>query len=125
MSRGGDYTNADLFVHETWARGVEFALTNMVYPEYSPFYGRLAYTGLVEDLMDGIGTTTTLRYFNNGWVTSSKTFPDDVEGYSIRQIEDGLLGQRTEQQWAARLIALFDNPTENNVANLYTNWNTQ
>lgn len=120
MSSGGDYTNSADFVSESWARGVEFALTNMVYPNYQPVYGRLSYTGIVEDLMDGIGTTVTEFYFSGGWITSQRIFPDNVEGYTIRQIEDALLGQRTQQDWSNRLVALFNNPTEENVPALFT-----
>lgn len=60
------YNNSVISVYETWARGVQWELTRMVYPNYNLQYqySRRAYTGLVQDLIDGIKTTTSYYYYD-------------------------------------------------------------
>lgn len=68
------YNHADDVVVESWARGVQWELTRMVYTTYQPSYFE-EYTGVVQDMIDVI----------NGY--------DQVEGYNIRQLEDALMGE--------------------------------
>lgn len=118
-----DYNNSEDYVSESWARGVEWALTSMVYPNYIMYYYRTSYTGVVQDLIDGIGTTqTSTAYYNGHFNYISYNFPDNVEGYTIRQLEDALNGQRTKVEWRNSIITRYDNPTKDNVLDLFINW---
>ena len=101
---GNNYKNGDGIVVESWARGVQWELTRMIYPGYRPnYFGN--YTGVVEDLRDGM----------SGY--------DQVEGYSIRQIENALNGQRTFNNWENNLRNSYNNATENNLDELFDFWN--
>lgn len=113
MSSGGDYTNSEDVLAESWARGVERELTRMTYSTYNPSYWRFKdgdpapnyfYTGVVEDMIDGI----------NGY--------DQVEGYTIRQLEDALVGQRGWYGWLDNIKNMHNNPTENNLNDLFGYW---
>ncbi|HMM11622.1 MAG TPA: hypothetical protein PKE03_05965 [Bacteroidales bacterium] len=99
----------DLKVSESWARGVQWVLTGMVYPPNSmgnyPTYNFGNYTGVVQDMIDGI----------EGY--------DQVTGYTIRQIEDALIGQLTWNAWRDNIKNLYNNATENNLDALFAYWN--
>jgi hypothetical protein len=97
----------DLKVAESWARGVQWELTRMVYPptimvDY-PIYTNI-YTGVVQDMIDGISGN------------------DQVTGYTIRQIEDALPGQLTWNAWKTNIKNLYNNATENNLDALFNYW---
>ena len=98
----------DLKVAESWARGVQWELTRMVYPptimvDYPDYFGN--YTGVVQDMIDGIEDY------------------DQVTGYTIRQIEDALPGQLTWNAWKTNIKNLYNNATENNLDALFDFWN--
>jgi hypothetical protein len=112
--QGEDFDNSEKIVKESWASGVEWVLTRMVYPGYANVYGRrkggssdpfFLYTGVVEDMINGIG----------GY--------DQVNGYSIRQIEDALQGQKNWNGWRDNIKNRYENATENNVDALFDFWN--
>lgn len=100
--------DGDLVVSESWARGVQWNLTSMIYPSsimsgypsYSGFY-----TGVVQDMIDGTG----------GY--------DQVSGYTIRQIEDALNGVQTWEAWKNNIKNSYNNATENNLDQLFDYWN--
>ena len=108
-----NYNNGDDIVVESWARGVQWELTRMTYAGYRPPYWRAAtnglpfsnYTGVVEDMRDGL-----LDY-------------DQVQGYTARQIEDALIGQRTFTNWRINLTNKYNNGTETNLVALFDYWN--
>lgn len=112
-----DYNNAEDIVVESWARGVQWELTRMIWLNYNPYYGRKKlgntpnqtslynYTGIVQDMIDNI----------SGY--------DQVEGYTIKQIEDALDEQRTWGEWRNNIINKYNNATENNLSNLFDYWN--
>jgi len=102
---GNNYNNGDGIVVESWARGVQWELTRMIYPNYRPDYFG-SYTGVVEDLRDGI--------IPNDY--------DQVEGYSIRQVEDALVGQRTFINWRNNIKNNYANTTKNNLDALFNYW---
>lgn len=104
MSSGGDYTNCNDNVAESWARGVQWELTRMVYTDYVPDVIRPNYTLIVRDMIDGI-----------------KNY-EQVEGYTIRQIEDALLGKRTWISWRDNIKSMYNNPTEIYLDNLFLYW---
>lgn len=69
------------------------------YPTYSGVY-----SGVVEDMIDGI----------SGY--------DQVSGYSILQIEDALIGQKTWDGWKNNIKNKYNNATENNMDALFDFW---
>ena len=99
----GDFDDSDKIVKESWAVGVEWRLTRLVYPTYSRNYFD-DYTGVVQDMIDGI----------NGY--------DQVSGYTISQIEDALNNAKTFNQWKNNIKNLYNNGTENNLDNLFNYW---
>jgi hypothetical protein len=44
---------------------------------------------------------------------------DNVSGYSIRQLEDALIGQRTWNGWRDNIKNKYDNATETNIDALF------
>jgi hypothetical protein len=110
---GDDFDDSDKIVKETWAKGVEWELTRMVWPSYSAWYGRkkggssdpiFNYTGIVEDMIDDI----------SGY--------DQVSGYSIRQIEDALQSKKTWNEWRDNIKNSYNNATEKNLYALFAHW---
>lgn len=99
------FQTVDERVAESWARGVQWELTRMVYPNYGNIYFG-TYTGVVEDMID-----------------SDNSFGDNVSGYTIRQIENSLMYQKNWEDWRNKIINDYDNPTENNLPALFTRWN--
>lgn len=118
MSSGGDYRNSEDIVAESWARGVEWELTKVVWGNYIPDYWRKKakdaedekerynYTIVVKDMIDAD--------FSGG---------DQVAGYTIREIEDALVGQRTWNGWKDNIKNKYNNGTENNLEVLFDYWN--
>jgi len=96
------FQTVDERVAESWARGVQWELTRMVYTNYrNEYFGN--YTGVVEDMIDN-------------------SFGDNVSGYTIRQIENSLMYQKTWDDWRNKIINDYDNTTENNLPALFTRW---
>ena len=121
---------SETIVKESWARGIERDLTKMVHSGYNAYYARLNYTGIVEDLMDGFGTTTTSKWYDfstETWGTPdiSKSYNDQVSGYSIVQIENTLNSQRYWDDWRNVIINMYSNATENKVYEAFSYWNTK
>ena len=49
--------------------------------------------------------------------------PEDmVEGYTIRQIEDALVGLRNWNSWRDNIIRRYDNSSEVHVVKLFQGW---
>jgi hypothetical protein len=103
MSSNGGYDDAETIVTESWARGVQWSIGNLEYPGYQPPYFT-NYTGVVQDMIDPVG----------GY--------DQVTGYTIREIEDALIGQKTWSTWRTNIFNTYNNGTENNLANLFDFW---
>ena len=97
------YRNSSTIVVESWARGVQWELTRMIYSGYVPPYFT-NYTGVVQDMIDGI----------SGY--------DQVSGYNIRQIEDALNGQSSWTGWRNNIKNRYNNGTENNLEALFNHW---
>jgi len=130
LDRNNDYTFCDDIVIESWARGVQWMLSQLEYPSYSVSYGRLNYTGIVQDLIDGFGTTTTGAWYDfneKKWGASNivRTYSDQVSGYTIRQLEDALIGQRTWTGWKNNIKNKYTNGTENNLDAAFNYWDTK
>lgn len=114
MGDNNDYNFCDDIVAESYAMGIEWVLSRMTYPNFTQNYWRAQaganedqanYTGLVEDLIDG-----QVDY-------------DNVEGYTMRQIEDALIGIRTWGLWELNLDLRYENNTEDNLDELFDYWN--
>lgn len=112
--QGEDFDNSEKIVKESWAKGVEWELTRMVWPSYSTWYGRkkggsvepfLYYTGIVEDCID-----------------ASNSY-DTVSGYTIREIEDALQSKKSWNDWKENIKNKYNNATENNLDALFDYWN--
>jgi hypothetical protein len=111
------WSNTDKIVKESWARGVQWDLTRMTYSNYTTWYGRNKggstvpfsyYTGVVQDLIDGI---------------SSPTNYDQVSGYTIKELEDALQSEKTWNIWRDNIKNDYNNATENNLDPLFNYWN--
>ena len=100
---GSDFDNSETKVKESWAAGVEWELTRVVYPNYSRGYNN-RYTGVVVDMIDVVSGN------------------DQVEGYTIRQIEDALNGEKSWINWRNNIKNRYNNATENNLDALFNTW---
>ncbi len=78
-------------------------------------------------MIDGSKTTTSRYYFtdSNPWVSSTKSYSDQVSGYSIRQIEDALKGRESWNSWRDNIKNRYNNATENNLDATFNHWNTK
>ncbi|MEQ9402116.1 MAG: hypothetical protein RIM99_00910 [Cyclobacteriaceae bacterium] len=134
-------------VIESWATGVEwrfadhryrthFGITGYEYESeflngniqgqrIAPFNADendLIYTSVVVDLIDNCNQRdlSCSRYANTGTVNR---YPmDRVSGYSIREVEDGLRGATSWNQWRDNMRNRFSNGTENQLNELFANW---
>lgn len=121
----GNYINAEHIVAETWARGVEWTLTRMKYPNYAGSYLRGGYTGLIQDLIDGEKFVISYLYKDKNsksYEEISLSYEDKVSGYTISQLEDALQGTNNWLGWRNNIIAYYDNPTENNITEAFYFW---
>ncbi len=98
-----NYNGSDDIVAESWARGVQWWLTRKYYPNYQPAYNN-TYTGVVEDMIDGIA----------GY--------DQVQGYTVAQIEQGVKNKKTWTAWRDNMINTYTNATEGNLPALFDFW---
>jgi hypothetical protein len=116
------FNNSSLIVWESWACGVQVALTRMVYPKYTWKYSRRDYTGIVQDMLDGIKIQGT-SYWNVYKRIRHRTYADLVSGYTIRQIEDALKGKRSWNNWKESIKEKYKNETEEHLDAAFTYWN--
>ncbi len=113
-------------VIESWPEGVEWQFTTNRYrrlannPEYNYRGGnqlwtaeqRPVYTSVVVDLMDDVNQNIQ----NVG-------FPiDRVEGYTIKQVEQGLRGAISWDHWKINMLTRHNNFTELFIHQLFNNW---
>ena len=99
------FQSVDTKVKESWARGVQWELSRMVYPIYTNnYFGD--YTGVVEDMID-----------------NDYSISDKVTGYNIRQIENSLMYQKSWNEWKLKIINDHENTTEINLVTLFNYWN--
>ncbi|MCG8582661.1 MAG: hypothetical protein MI866_22245 [Bacteroidales bacterium] len=104
-------------VKESWARGVQWELTRMVYPNYRGGVTILPnYTQVVVDMIDANSRSS---YFNTNW----GIWNDNVTGYTIAEIEDVLSYTSSWDGWKNNIKNKYDNDTENELDTLFDNWN--
>jgi hypothetical protein len=87
---------------ESWAVGVSWSLTTMYYPEYFPRIGG-DYDDTVIRAIDGF------HPIENDFVT----------GYTIKELEDALVGVNTFIEYHDNILNLYNNATENNLHYLF------
>jgi hypothetical protein len=92
-------------VKESYASGVDWSIGNLEYPGFYSVSYVDEYTGVVEDMIDATND-------NN----------DQVSGYTIKQIEDALIGQKYWTSWRTNIENIHNNPTENNLGDLFDYW---
>ena len=104
-------------VIESWARGVQWAISRLRYPHYrgGPII-RPYYTQIVVDMIDPNFPSV---FANENW----GQWNDNVTGYTIKQIEDVLSNTSTWQDWENNIKNTYNNETENNLRALFAYWN--
>ena len=122
-----DYNHASDFVKESWSRGVQLFLTQDVYPLYNIYsYSTVSYTGIIRDLMDGVGLIKVAYYYFEKdkyyQYTIAKSYTDYVTGYTMPQIESSLEGARTADDWKTNLKTMYKNETESQLDDAFTFW---
>jgi hypothetical protein len=112
-----DFQYAEEKMIESWARGVQYFLTRMVYPDYRGGPKNIGdiYTNVVIDLID----TEADAEDNNGL---SSEEGDDVSGYRMDQIEAALIGNSTWEGWKETIKNRYSNATRNNIDILFASW---
>lgn len=101
--KADDFDDTESRIKESWAAGVEWSLSRLIYPQYNRRYNN-KYTGVVVDMIDGIGGL------------------DQVSGYTERQIEDALKGEKSWNSWRDNIKNKYNNPTENHLNALFDRW---
>ena len=109
-----DYDPTSTIVAESWARGVQWALTSSEYPGYVPKYEG-AYTGVVQDMIDNAVSSPQKE-------DSTITPSEYVTGYSISQIEQAIIRQRSWTAWRDNIKSKYVNATERHLDALFDYW---
>ena len=125
-----DFIYADDILAESWARGVQWAFTRLEYPYYLLAYGRLNYTGIVQDMIDEYGMKETSSWWNfdtEKWGEPAiyKSYIDKVTGYTLFEIENSLIGIKTWNNWKDNIKNKYSNETESNLDAAFNYWNTK
>ena len=112
-----DFQYAENKMVESWARGVQYFLTRMVYPDYRGGAKTIGedYTNVVIDMID----TEEDAMSNNGL---SSAEGDDVSGYRMDQIETALIGNSTWDGWKETIKNRYSNATKNDIDRLFASW---
>ena len=118
-----DFNNTETKVKESWARGVQWELTTMSYPDYggAPTI-RPYYTQVVVDLIDDRAPLDRFGSPRNINMGSENLTQDDVSGYTIRQVEDALRGRKSWLSWRDNLKNKYANASEENLDALFDHW---
>jgi hypothetical protein len=110
------YYNGDEILFESWARGVQWDLSRIRYINYTGGATvRPSYTQVVVDMIDP--SEIPIPNSNRGLRV------DNVQGYTIQQLEHSLHNVNTWNQWKSNIINLYQNDTENNLDALFAYWN--
>ncbi len=122
---------------ETWATTVEIALTvdryqNELGVQNFQYNRRVDQNG---NELEGNEQRQTIQeeafYTSGGWDmiddfnqrNNGNGFPlDNVNGYTLLELQNAIVYQQTWTQWRNRIAVLYNNPTENNLAELFNNW---
>jgi hypothetical protein len=105
-------------VRESWANGVEWELTRMVYPGYQGT--NVLNNRSTHVVMDMIDTRS-----NDSNQFGARYPHDRVEGYTIRQIEDALNGAVTWNQWRDNIRRRNNDATSIHLDALFDYWHNR
>ncbi len=110
------YNNGSNKLVESWATGVQYAITHSVWNQYEGRYDDMPtdYTNVVLDMIDSFTDPD-----NAGREDPAE---DSVEGYTIKQLEDALEGQTTFNGYRDNIKNLYNNATENKLDALFGYW---
>jgi hypothetical protein len=104
------YRNTESKVKESWARGVEWSLTKMIYPDYYTIALLPDYTLVVMDLID-----------IDGEYGYEDDLNENTSGYTIKELENSQ--GKTWNEWKTNIINDHDNNTEQHVESTFNYWN--
>jgi len=120
------FIGSEIRMKETYSETIEWELTGNFYRERFPNYifennyqfrtptNNSTYTSLMVDLIDN---------FNQRLVFNNTIFPNDrVNSYTIKQIEDKVMDNKTFFSFKNALFNDYSNPTESNLDELFNNW---
>ena len=114
-----DFNDTSIKVKESWARGVQWDLTRMVWSNYRGGYTTSIYTQVVVDMIDpNYLSDNEFHNLNEG------LWNDNVTGYTIRQIEDALNEHESWNEWKNSIKNRYDNATEQYLDALFHYWDT-
>ncbi len=66
--------------------------------------------------------TTNNTNYGYGSILPDDGLKDEVSGYTIRQIEDALYGQKHWNSLRDNIKSKYNNPTEKYIDELFNNW---
>ena len=105
------FLSASSKVKESYATGIAWYLTKKAHPNHTRSYDS-TYTGVVQDLVD-----------DDGYMGHSTSITENVSGFSIKEIEDAVMGAETWNEWQNNMLYLYPyNPTITNVQPLFALW---
>ena len=122
-----NFRNTDDVIIESWARVVQWTFTNEEYNSVRPNWNN-GIQGIDPTFQDGIANVYTPIFidliddFNQSINISSSLPNDDVSGYTIRQMEDVLVGSRNMPSLRDNVINWYDNPTEGAIPLLFNGY---
>jgi len=73
----------------------------------------------------GRKTRTSNYYYesdDNPWVRTTKSYEDQVSGYTIRQLEDAIRTETRWGGWKTNIKDLYENTTENHLDTAFDYW---
>lgn len=133
--QGGTVKNNNRRLLETWAKTVEivFALKR-----YRDDAGNPAYAHFTQDDGFNLNNYQRVRIADENHYTSggydmiddfnqraeySSSYPiDRVENYTLKQLEDALVGAKSWNQWRDNIKSKYSNSTEIHLDELFNNW---
>lgn len=114
-------------VKESWSTAAEVYFARKLYSSYVPSVDRGCYTNIGVDLMDAAGLRKSCDYSraNNDTeeVYSPLSYIDNVEGYTIHQIQDAIFGSSTWSNFQTNL-SRYENATKDHLSEAFTFWST-
>lgn len=112
---------------ETWPTTVEIMMTLDRYrtkfgnPDYQYKWNKQSLTILDENHYTS-GGFDMIDDFNQSVIFDNRFPVDRVNGYTLKQLEQSLIGARHWSQWRDNVKNKYDNPTEQFVDELFNNW---
>lgn len=117
---------------ESWPEGVSYSFVNSRYRNNGFSYNKQGteiddspcYTSIVEDLWDSCNQRYPSCGTGSRTTTVNDFFPDDdVSGYSLKDVEDALIGARSWNEWKDNLKEMYpNNPTKVHLDKLFNSW---